>query len=196
VNPESVQPSFLNDDNRKRFPSPRKRLLSKLREACQQHTKVPAGTLCFDIFSPPPGDNDVISQVERLSSNEMKIAPTSLRMALGASGAIIFMAISRVGDRARVVRAMAAPEQCRSRCGQDAASANAPAGAAESRQKHEWLTCADDAALQNILALTIIIHAFEPWGAAKKSAETGRFQHLAGCIAATRGASAAVPCAR
>src|SRR3984893_3772540 len=61
----------------------------------------PAGTLCFDIFSPLPGDNDVISQVERLSSNEMKIAPRSLRMALGASGrsAIICMAVSRVGDR-------------------------------------------------------------------------------------------------
>src|ERR1700730_8686598 len=61
----------------------------------------PAGTLCFDIFSPLPGDNDVISQVERLSSNEMKIAPRSLRMALGASGrsAIICMAVSRVVDR-------------------------------------------------------------------------------------------------
>src|SRR3984893_1840580 len=61
----------------------------------------PAGTLCFDIFSPLPGDNDVISQVERLSSNEMKIAPRSLRMALGGSGrsAIICMAVSRVGDR-------------------------------------------------------------------------------------------------
>jgi hypothetical protein len=58
-------------------------------------------TLCFDIFSPPPGDNDVISQVGRLSSNEMKIAPRSLRMALGASGrsAIICMAVSRLGDR-------------------------------------------------------------------------------------------------
>src|ERR1700730_9426572 len=61
----------------------------------------PAGTLCFDIFSPPSGDSDVISQVERLSSNEMNIAPRSLRLALGASGrsAIICMAVSRVGDR-------------------------------------------------------------------------------------------------
>jgi hypothetical protein len=39
----------------------------------------PAGTLCFDIFSPPPGDGDAISQVERLSSNETKIAPRLLR---------------------------------------------------------------------------------------------------------------------
>jgi len=45
----------------------------------------PAGTLCFDIFSLPPGNSDVISQVERLSSNETKIAPRLLRMALGAS---------------------------------------------------------------------------------------------------------------
>ena len=39
--------------------------------------------------------------VERLSSNEIKIAPRSLRMALGVSGrsAITCMAVSRVGDR-------------------------------------------------------------------------------------------------
>src|ERR1019366_840088 len=61
----------------------------------------PAGTLCFDIFPPPPGDSEVISQVERLSSKEMKIAPRSVWMALGASGrsAIICMAVSRVGGR-------------------------------------------------------------------------------------------------
>src|ERR1019366_189247 len=61
----------------------------------------PAGTLCFDIFSPAPGDSEVISQIERLSSNETKIAPRSLRMALGASGrsALTCMAVSRVGVR-------------------------------------------------------------------------------------------------
>src|SRR6202023_2903134 len=61
----------------------------------------PAGTLVFDIFSPPSGDSDVISQVERLSSNEMNIAPRSLRIAFGASGrsATVCMAVSRVGDR-------------------------------------------------------------------------------------------------
>jgi hypothetical protein len=32
----------------------------------------PPRTGRFDIFSPPPGDSDVISQVERLSSNENK----------------------------------------------------------------------------------------------------------------------------
>src|ERR1700720_1199791 len=61
----------------------------------------PAGRLCFDIFSPPSGDSDVISQVERLSSNETNIAPRSLRIAFGASGrlATVCMVVSRVGRR-------------------------------------------------------------------------------------------------
>src|ERR1700686_3308698 len=42
----------------------------------------PPRTTCFDIFSPPPGDSDVISHVDRLSSNETKMAPRSLRFAL------------------------------------------------------------------------------------------------------------------
>src|ERR1700733_13915972 len=45
----------------------------------------PARTLCLDIFSPAPGDSEVISQVERLSSNEMKIAPNCVRIAVGSS---------------------------------------------------------------------------------------------------------------
>src|SRR5208283_2623263 len=59
----------------------------------------PADTLCFDIFSPPPGDSDVISHVDRLSSNETKIAPRSVRIAVGASGrsATVCMVSSRVG---------------------------------------------------------------------------------------------------
>src|ERR1700731_4701077 len=61
----------------------------------------PAGTLCFDIFSPPSGDSDVISHVDLLSSNETNIAPRSLRMAFGASGrsATVCMVVSRVGGR-------------------------------------------------------------------------------------------------
>src|ERR1700730_12473491 len=61
----------------------------------------PAGIPCFDIFSPPPGDRDVISQVERLSSMETNIAPRSLRIAFGASGqsATVCMVVSRVGGR-------------------------------------------------------------------------------------------------
>src|SRR5205807_2023730 len=44
-----------------------------------------ADTPCFDIFSPPPGESDVINQVERLSSNETKIAPRLVRIAVGSS---------------------------------------------------------------------------------------------------------------
>src|SRR6266496_6647322 len=46
----------------------------------------PPGTARFDIFSPAPGDSDVISQVERLSSNDTKIAPRSVRIAADLSG--------------------------------------------------------------------------------------------------------------
>src|SRR6516162_3653177 len=46
----------------------------------------PPGTACFDIFSPAPGDSEVISQVERLSSNDTKIAPRSVRIAADMSG--------------------------------------------------------------------------------------------------------------
>ena len=42
----------------------------------------PAFTECFDILSPPPGDSDVTSQIERLSSNEMKTAPSWVRIAV------------------------------------------------------------------------------------------------------------------
>src|SRR6476660_8910330 len=59
----------------------------------------PPRTTCFDIFSPPLGDSDVISHVDRLSSNETKIAPRSVRIAVGASGrsATVCMVASRVG---------------------------------------------------------------------------------------------------
>src|SRR5215203_2527014 len=55
-------------------------------------------TTCFDIFSPPPGHSEVISHVDRLSSNETKIAPRSVRI-VGASGrsATVCMLASRVG---------------------------------------------------------------------------------------------------
>jgi hypothetical protein len=38
----------------------------------------------LDIFSPEPGDKDVINQIERLSSNETKIAARLVWMAAGA----------------------------------------------------------------------------------------------------------------
>jgi hypothetical protein len=45
----------------------------------------PAFTPCFDIFSPLPGERDVISQVERLSSNDAKIAASCVRIAVVSS---------------------------------------------------------------------------------------------------------------
>src|SRR6266496_1931054 len=58
----------------------------------------PPGTACFDIFSPAPGDSDVISQVERLSSNDTKIAPRSVRIAadLSGRGMMLCMIVSEV----------------------------------------------------------------------------------------------------
>src|ERR1700720_4765382 len=47
--------------------------------------KSPPGTECFDIFSPPPGDSEVISQLERLNSNETKIAPRLVWIAVNGS---------------------------------------------------------------------------------------------------------------
>ena len=45
----------------------------------------PADTLCFDIFSPRPGDSDVTSQVDWLSSNEMNIAQRSAPIVVGVT---------------------------------------------------------------------------------------------------------------
>src|SRR3954465_8539623 len=54
----------------------------------------PLGTECFDIFSPPPGAREVMTQVERLSSRDTKIALRSVRIAACSSGR---------GQRARMV---------------------------------------------------------------------------------------------
>src|SRR5208282_5799979 len=61
----------------------------------------PARTECFDIFSAEPGDSDVTSQMERLSSKEMKIAARLDWMAVGAScrSATAGMVVSRVSVR-------------------------------------------------------------------------------------------------
>ena len=61
----------------------------------------PAFTECFDIFPAKPGDSDVINQMERLSSKEMKIAARLVWMAVGAScrSATVGMLVSRVGVR-------------------------------------------------------------------------------------------------
>src|SRR5271163_977685 len=61
----------------------------------------PARTECFDIFSAEPGHSDVTSQMERLSSKEMKIAARLDWMAVGAScrSATAGMVVSRVSVR-------------------------------------------------------------------------------------------------
>src|SRR5918911_1402548 len=56
-----------------------------------------AGTECLDIFSPAPGDRDVISQALRDNSIETKIAPRSVRIAACAGrGASLSIIGSRV----------------------------------------------------------------------------------------------------
>src|SRR5580658_9582184 len=45
----------------------------------------PASTQCLDILCPPPGISEVISHFERLSSNEMKMAPICVWIAAGSS---------------------------------------------------------------------------------------------------------------
>ena len=62
----------------------------------------PARIECFDIFSPAPGDKDVISQVDRLSSKDAKIAGRSVWITVDASvrSAATCMVVSRVGGLA------------------------------------------------------------------------------------------------
>src|SRR3954447_15266799 len=68
---------------------------------CSRPATSLAGTECLDIFSPDPGDSEVISQVLRDSSIETKIAPRSVRMAGRAGrGASLSIIGSRVGASA------------------------------------------------------------------------------------------------
>jgi len=59
--------------------------------------------VCFDIFSPLPGESDVITQLDRLSPNEMKIgAKIGARIAVRCfeSGQLqIAWVVSRLGDK-------------------------------------------------------------------------------------------------
>jgi hypothetical protein len=71
VNPEAVQPRFLNDDDREGFSVRAHAFLLSSEKRASSAAISPADTLCFDIFSPRPGDSDVASQVDRLSSNEI-----------------------------------------------------------------------------------------------------------------------------
>ena len=74
MKPEAVETRFLNDDDRKGFSGPLRRLPLELRKRASSAATSPARTECFDIFSPEAGDSDVMSQMERLSSKETKLA--------------------------------------------------------------------------------------------------------------------------
>ena len=81
MDPEAVETGLLDDDNREVTPGPRRSLrLSSVNRRSSPDTS-PAGTECLDIFCPPPGDRDVISQALRDNSSETKIAPRSVRIA-------------------------------------------------------------------------------------------------------------------
>src|SRR5271167_5088747 len=78
----------------------------------------PARTECFDIFSPEPGDSDVMSQIERLSSKETKIAARSVWIAVDGSAwaASVCMIVSRVdGSQPHSGRALVAIHRNRGR---------------------------------------------------------------------------------
>src|SRR4051794_40554204 len=83
VDPEPVQPRFLDDEDGKDAPRPGTGFLL---ERARRPAMSPLRTVCFDIFSPPPGAREVMTQVERLSSSETKIALRSVRIAACSSG--------------------------------------------------------------------------------------------------------------
>ena len=77
----SRNPTIPPSPRRWRMSSARARSLS-CRKASSSPPTSPPRMEYFDIFSPPPGDNEVMSQTERLSSKETKIAPRSVRIAI------------------------------------------------------------------------------------------------------------------
>src|ERR1700750_636518 len=85
VNPEAVQPRFLNDDDWEGFSVRAHAFLLSSEKRASSAAISPADTLCLDIFSPRPGHSDVASQVDRLSSNETNIAQRSAPIVVGAA---------------------------------------------------------------------------------------------------------------
>src|ERR1700689_275981 len=64
----------------------RAKTLSRIaQKRASRPARSPASTQCLDIFCPPPGTSEVISHFERLSSNEMKMAPICVWIAAGSS---------------------------------------------------------------------------------------------------------------
>src|SRR6202453_5005306 len=67
------------------FPVRAKTLSRIAQKRANRPARFPASTECLDIFCPPPGTSEVISHFERLSSNEMKMAPICVWIAAGSS---------------------------------------------------------------------------------------------------------------
>src|ERR1700723_2346160 len=67
------------------FPVRAKTLSRIAQKRASSPARPPASTQCLDIFCPPPGTSEVISHFERLSSNEMKMAPICVWIAAGSS---------------------------------------------------------------------------------------------------------------
>jgi hypothetical protein len=86
MDPEAVEPSasWMTTIGKHRPVRVRAFLLSSAKRANIPATS-PVTTACLDIFSPPPGDSEVISHFDWLSSNETKIAARSVRIVIGPS---------------------------------------------------------------------------------------------------------------
>src|SRR6202167_4599384 len=67
------------------FPVRAKTLSRLAHKRASRPARPPASTQCLDILCPPPGTSEVISHFERLSSNEMKMAPICVWIAAGSS---------------------------------------------------------------------------------------------------------------
>jgi len=85
MKPKAVETRFLNDNDRKGFSGPFQRLTLQLRKARQQRRDVPGSHGMLRHLLADPGDSDVMSQIERLSSKEMEMAARWVWIALGAS---------------------------------------------------------------------------------------------------------------
>lgn len=85
MDPEAVETRLLNDHKRKVPAGARLCLVLKPGKACQQSCDIAAADRMFRLFSPLPGDSEVINQVDLLSSKETKIAPRSVQIAAGAA---------------------------------------------------------------------------------------------------------------
>jgi hypothetical protein len=96
VDPEAVQTSLLDDDNREVSAGPRRSLAPELGEPTQKPRHVARQNRVLGHLLPAPGDRDVISQADRLSSKETKIAPRSVRIAGGASARSARTSIGRL----------------------------------------------------------------------------------------------------